>query len=163
MTSNSRNVQPSPEPDVQHLRKDIGRHERRLEDVSKQVAAERAHVAGVPMCIDEQKIRWLIDTRRLRREQLGGDLVADPAWSILLELFAVEFAHRRVSVAELCKASGVPVSTAQRWINKQEEDHWLVRRGNPVQEQEQWAGLSARGSMKLRRHFEAVWRALPTA
>jgi hypothetical protein len=162
-TSEFRNAQPGAEAEVLRLRTEIWRLERRIRDLDEQTAAPRIATTGVPPRADERKVRWLIELGRVRSEQIGGNLVAEAAWTILLELFAAELAHRRTSVVELCRLSRVPESTARRWLNVLEEDQWLVRRGSPLQEHEQWAELSARGSVKLHRYFAAVWKTLPPA
>jgi len=61
-------------------------------------------------------VRSLIRARRMREEYLGHDLFADPAWDMLLDLYAARLEKRRVSVSSLCVASAVPPTTALRWI-----------------------------------------------
>jgi hypothetical protein len=54
--------------------------------------------------------------RRKRADLFGADLFADPAWEILLDLFAAGIEGRVVSITSACIASGVPTTTALRWI-----------------------------------------------
>ncbi|MBC9031949.1 MarR family transcriptional regulator [Sphingomonas sp. JC676] len=54
--------------------------------------------------------------RRKRGDFFGADLFADPAWEILLDLFAAGIEGRVVSITSACIASGVPTTTALRWI-----------------------------------------------
>jgi DNA-binding MarR family transcriptional regulator len=61
-------------------------------------------------------VRSIIRRRRMREEYLGRDLFADPAWDMLLDLYAARLEQRRVSVSSLCVASAVPPTTALRWI-----------------------------------------------
>jgi DNA-binding MarR family transcriptional regulator len=51
-----------------------------------------------------------------RSEYFEEDLFADPAWHILLDLFAAAAEGQYVSVKSLCLASRVPSTTALRWI-----------------------------------------------
>jgi hypothetical protein len=53
---------------------------------------------------------------RRERERLLPDLFADPAWDILLDLFAASIERRPVSVSSACVAAAVPPTTALRWI-----------------------------------------------
>lgn len=70
--------------------------------------------------------RYLL-MRRRRVDFLGSDLFADPAWDILLDLFAASREGLDISVSSACIASGVPCTTATAWVRKL-EDCQLVRR-----------------------------------
>jgi DNA-binding transcriptional ArsR family regulator len=80
-----------------------------------------------PALPDPRLVREIIAKRQLRRRYFEGDLFADPAWDMLLDLTAARAEHTRVSVTSLCIASGVPPTTALRWIN-QLLDAGLVQR-----------------------------------
>jgi DNA-binding MarR family transcriptional regulator len=56
-----------------------------------------------------------------------SDLFADPAWDMVIDLFAAWAEGRRISVSSVCIASGVPRSTALRWVVEMERQG-LVRR-----------------------------------
>jgi DNA-binding transcriptional ArsR family regulator len=64
--------------------------------------------------------RHYLKQRRRRDALLGDDLFADPAWDILLDLFIRSLEGRRVSVSDACLGSGVPPTTALRWIRSLE-------------------------------------------
>lgn len=67
---------------------------------------------------------------RLRRNELvGAPLFRDPAWDMLLDLFAAHQQGHQVSISSLCYASGVSQSTALRHMNWLER-HGLVERVN---------------------------------
>lgn len=72
-------------------------------------------------------IRRIIRQRQLRARFFDGDLFADPAWDMLLDLTAARAERSRVSVTSLCIASNVPPTTALRWIG-QLTDAGLVQR-----------------------------------
>lgn len=68
---------------------------------------------------------------RLRRNALvGAPLFRDPAWDMLLALFAAHERGRKVSVSSLCYASGVPLTTALRQIARLEEHGLIIRHGD---------------------------------
>ena len=50
---------------------------------------------------------------------LGGDLFADPAWDILLQLYAASLGGRSLRLSDL--AASTPRSTVARWIALLEE------------------------------------------
>lgn len=63
-------------------------------------------------------VRQMIRQRQARARFFEGELFADPAWDMLLDLTAARAEHGRVSVSSLCIASGVPPTTALRWIGQ---------------------------------------------
>lgn len=63
---------------------------------------------------------------------LPAGLFADPAWDMLLDLFAASAEGVRVSVSSACIASGVATSTALRWINELELGGLVTRRPDPL-------------------------------
>ena len=76
--------------------------------------------------------RTIIRLRRRRDRLFGSDLFGEPAWDMLLELYAAELAQRRECVSGLCCASGVPATTALRWITLLVNAGWVTRRAGPV-------------------------------
>lgn len=51
----------------------------------------------------------------------------DPAWSMLMALFAAEARGERFSVSHLCAASGAPLTTAFRVVLRMEDCRMLTR------------------------------------
>src|SRR3546814_18642864 len=76
--------------------------------------------------------RDLLRFRRLRDRYFAGDLFADPAWDMLLDLYAARSQNsHQVSVSSLCIAYSVPATTALRWIKEMEEMKLISRRADP--------------------------------
>ncbi|QUT04777.1 MarR family transcriptional regulator [Sphingobium phenoxybenzoativorans] len=71
--------------------------------------------------------RNILRNRRLRGRYLPADLFADPAWDILLDLFAASAEGQAVSVTSACVAAAVPVTTAQRWLRELERQGLVER------------------------------------
>jgi DNA-binding MarR family transcriptional regulator len=71
-----------------------------------------------PPLPDPRLVRRIIRHRQLRARFFDPALFADPAWDILLDLAAARAEHKSVSVTSLCIASGVPPTTALRWIGQ---------------------------------------------
>ena len=80
--------------------------------------SERLIRSSRPSLPDPRLIRRIIRQRQLRKRFFDGDLFADPAWDMLLDLTAARAEHLRVSVTSLCIASAVPPTTALRWIGQ---------------------------------------------
>ena len=76
--------------------------------------------------------------RMKRNDVIGVQLFRDPAWDMLLDLFAAHELGQRVSVSALCFASGVPQSTALRTVQRLEERDLLEREGDPEDLRRSW-------------------------
>ncbi|MFX4925881.1 hypothetical protein ABTC31_20055, partial [Acinetobacter baumannii] len=77
------------------------------------------------------EVRRIIRGRRLRDQFLGDGLFEDPAWDILLDLYAAHLEGTQVSVSSLCIAASVPPTTALRWIGRMSDLGMLERRPDP--------------------------------
>ena len=73
------------------------------------------------------RLNGLIRERRLRARLFGEGLFADPAWDMLLDLARARIECQGVSVTSLCHASGVPATTALRWIRLLERRQLIAR------------------------------------
>ena len=106
--------------------------------------------------VSEESVQWLIRARRQRARYLSGELFADPAWDILLDLLRAEIAQHRVSISSLCIAANVPATTALRYINTMTEQEIIVRRRDPHDRRRVYVELSSEVSKALRRYFAEV-------
>ena len=74
-------------------------------------------------------LRRIIRERRVRERYFNEVRFGEPAWDIILDLTLAWFENKTVAVSSLCIASGVPMSTAMRWINDMIEagtiDRWI--------------------------------------
>ena len=66
--------------------------------------------------LTEDHMLSLICARRGREALFGSHLFADPAWDIILELYAARLGNRQMSVSGLARAVGFPQSVIQRWV-----------------------------------------------
>jgi hypothetical protein len=57
------------------------------------------------------------DARRQRDQIFGRDLLADPCWDLLLDLFIAREEDRRMSIASACLSAPVSADTALRCIS----------------------------------------------
>lgn len=103
-----------------------------------------------------QQVRSILRARMCRKDFLKAALFAEPAWDILLELYARELEHRRISVSELCRVSGVPETTAHRWIENLDKEGLIMRRDDQFDRRRVWVSLSPEGSAAMQRYFEAL-------
>jgi DNA-binding MarR family transcriptional regulator len=106
-------------------------------------------------------IRSIIRARRLRDSYLQGDLFADPAWDMLLDLMAARLEKHRVAVSSLCIAAAVPPTTALRWIKTLTEKGLLVRRADPADGRRVYIELSDEAARALAAYIRAAQRISP--
>lgn len=109
-----------------------------------------------PPLPDPRLVRRIIHQRQLRARYFDGDLFADPAWDILLDLTAARAEHTRVSVTSLCIASGVPPTTALRWISQMTEAGLLDRVEDETDRRRAFIVLSDKAADAMARYFVEV-------
>ena len=98
-------------------------------------------------------MRRIIRQRQLRGRFFDGALFADPAWDILLDLTAARAEHARVSVTSLCIASGVPPTTALRWIGQMTEAGLLERVEDESDRRRAFIALTDAAADAMARYF----------
>lgn len=111
-----------------------------------------------PPLPDPRLIRRVIRQRRLRAKYFDAELFADPAWDMLLDLTAARAEHMRVSVSSLCIASGVPPTTALRWIGQMTEAGLFERQEDQTDRRRAFIALSNRAADAMARYFEELGR-----
>lgn len=113
--------------------------------------------AGAGAHLHPARLVRAVQTARTRRFAFfDADLFADPAWDMLLELYALHLEQIPVSVSGLCDSIFVPATTALRWMTKLEKDGLIVRRDDPNDARRSWVTLSAPGLEKMGRYFETL-------
>ena len=105
-------------------------------------------------------MRRIIRQRQLRARFFDGELFADPAWDMLLDLTAARAEHTRVSVTSLCIASGVPPTTALRWIGQLTEIGLFERIEDDTDRRRAFIALSDRAADGMARYFAELGTAV---
>lgn len=118
-------------------------------------AMEKATVA-----ITATQVRDMLRARRIRADFMPGDLFADPAWDMMLDLLAARLEQERVSVSSLCIAAAVPPTTALRWIRTLTDKGLVVRQADPHDGRRVFIALAQDAADALIRWFGASRRLL---
>ena len=115
--------------------------------------SDRLIRASRPPLPDPRLVRRIIRQRQLRARFFEGDLFADPAWDMLLDLTAARAEHTRVSVTSLCIASGVPPTTALRWIGQMSDAGLLMRVDDETDRRRAFITLTDKAADAMSRYF----------
>lgn len=118
--------------------------------------AKTAKRAACPPLPDPRLVRQMIRQRQTRAKFFDSELFADPAWDMLLDLTAARAEHERVSVTSLCIASGVPPTTALRWIAQMVELGIMVRVKDDADKRRAFIALSDKAADGMARYFAAL-------
>ncbi|MEO6387187.1 MAG: winged helix DNA-binding protein [Croceibacterium sp.] len=111
-----------------------------------------------PALPDPRLVRRIIRQRQLRTRFFDSELFADPAWDMLLDLSAARVEHTRVSVTSLCIASGVPPTTALRWIGQMTEAGLLERVEDDSDRRRAFIALTQSAADAMAHYFAALGR-----
>ncbi len=112
---------------------------------------------------DPRMIRQIIRQRQMRARFFDAALFADPAWDMLLDLTAARAEHKRVSVTSLCIASGVPPTTALRWIGQLTAAGLLERVDDESDRRRAFLVLSDSAADAMARYFATIGHAAARA
>jgi hypothetical protein len=117
------------------------------------VGDDRHIRAPRPALPDPRLVRKILAQRQLRAKFFDAELFGDPAWDILLDLTAARAEHVRVSVTSLCIASGVPPTTALRWIGQMTQAGLLERVEDDADRRRAFIGLTDGAADAMARYF----------
>ena len=109
-----------------------------------------------PPLPDPRLVRRIIQQRHLRGKFFDASMFADPAWDILLDLTAARGEHVRVSVTSLCIASGVPPTTALRWIGQMVDTGLLERVEDEEDRRRAFIALTEKAEDAMARYFAEI-------
>jgi DNA-binding MarR family transcriptional regulator len=129
-----------------------------LHELSTKLASvlRPSELQGTNLPCSLQLVEDVLRFRKQRNRTFGGALFGEPAWDILLELYTVGRTGRQLSVSGACYSSGVPVSTALRWISRLEKEGWIVRIDDPSDARRSWLKLSNDADQKMDDFFSRM-------
>lgn len=132
----------------------------RVESLDQQLqslqAEQTARVAGRELSAVE-RAEALYELRRVRDVFFGSnaDLFCEPAWDMLLDIFIAQERGRKLSVSDTCMGSGVPTTTALRWISVLEGRGLIEKIRDSQDARRSFVRLTGPGYDTLRLYLEA--------
>jgi len=109
-----------------------------------------------PLDPSEDHMLSILMFRRGREEVFGKCLFSDPAWDILLELYAAHLGRRTLSTVDLAAEIGLPESTVTRWVDVLAENG-IVDRPGTVREAVSLTDHGAAGMQRLAGHWGSAF------
>lgn len=132
-----------------------------LSDEEESGADHKSALAREEAFVDAAQIRAIIRARRLRDQFFRGELFADPAWDMLLDLMAARIERGRVAVSSLCIAAAVPATTGLRWIKALTDRGIFVRSADPRDGRRVFIELSDEAARSMAAYLNAAQRLAP--
>ena len=105
------------------------------------------------------RTRCYLRARRLRESLFPEPIFADPAWDILLELYACKLEGTRVCVSNACIAAQVPHTTALRWLDRLEEFGLIERCPDPTDSRRIYVELTEIATWRIHLWLKATFHA----
>lgn len=103
-----------------------------------------------------RRVRQYLAQRRRRDQFFPSDLFADPAWDMLLDLYAAHHERSRISISSLCIAAAVPATTALRWIKTMEDAGLFVRSHDQFDGRRVYIELSEDARSRMDAYFKSI-------
>jgi DNA-binding MarR family transcriptional regulator len=107
-------------------------------------------------------VHFILSARCKRRKYLGERLFAEPAWDILLHLYAAELEDEQsLSLEGLAGVVQIPASTVLRWVHALEADGLIASNALPADPSQTFVNLSETGRAALGSYFRDIAAAAP--
>jgi DNA-binding MarR family transcriptional regulator len=95
--------------------------------------------------VSARLIYSICDIRRKRSQFLGGKLLGEPGWDIMLQLYAADLDQQRMSITRLTRRSGIPPTTVLRILGKLGAAGLVTRSEDPIDNRRVFVALSLAG------------------
>lgn len=105
-----------------------------------------------------------LDTYRIRRSRdkyFPSAIFGEPAWDILLDLYANETLGRKVTVSNVCVAAAAPMSTGMRWLRMLEDRGFITREAADDDNRVIFVRLTDLARKRLEAYFSVELSAAP--
>lgn len=101
-------------------------------------------------------VRRLIRERKMREKFFADARFGEPAWDILLDLTLAWLEDHNVATSSVAIASGVPMSTAMRWVGEMVEAGLIDRWSDPNDGRRNFVQISRLSQTAMREYLTAV-------
>lgn len=109
---------------------------------------------------DDRLIRFVVEDRKRRQSSFESYILSDPHWNILLDLMVAKKRGTKISVSSACIASGVPATTALRYVKYLEEIGLIQREPDQSDKRRIHLKLTPVALKSLSRYFDRLQRGI---
>lgn len=109
-----------------------------------------------PPGVSVRFIESICQYRNQRRDHFHGLSFSDPAWDILLRLYAAFLDQHRLTITNLVIYTGIPSTSVLRWLDSLGQQNLVVRGGDPLDARRVFISLSPLGIGAMNRYFAAT-------
>lgn len=120
------------------------------------VPAQRFKAAIAPDPRASKTVRAVQRARMERSRILGEDLFSDPAWSILLELYAFALEQRRITISAISRRANVSLTTVLRWLDALGKKELIQRDCDPFDARMVRVSLTPKGMAAMHDLFATI-------
>ncbi len=114
---------------------------------------ERYLIAGGRRSLPQFQLRYVaereISIKKMRASYFPSTVLEDAGWNIMIDLFVQQQLGRDVSITSACLASGVPPTTALRWIEVLENEGVVVREDDESDRRRRFVRLTEQASASM--------------
>lgn len=98
----------------------------------------------------------IISARRARAKLISSDLFGEPAWDMLLNLYAMNVTFHKVSVSKSWTLFDAPQTTTSRYVQKLEEKGFVVRVKDRFDARRIWLELSEDAKARIELYLDEI-------
>jgi len=142
-------------PTVSNSRADAKRHIETAIAELKQLRSVLTdfEVHGLTEEISADLMYAILRDRRRREAIFGADVFGDPAWDLLLALYAGLLQNEELAVTRLCETASVAVTTGLRWLSQLQRMGLIDRRSGRRDRRVTVVALSKLGMARMEEYF----------
>lgn len=100
----------------------------------------------------------MLSARKSRLKFFESDLFFDPTWAMLLDLYRSDLIGTKLSVSSLCIGSGVPSTTALRYLQVLEDRGYVERVADQSDRRRIFVRLTGKTRGAMASYIETVFR-----
>jgi DNA-binding MarR family transcriptional regulator len=108
------------------------------------------------------RVQTIIRDRSRRATHFSSELFGEPAWDILLELYAAELSQQRVPTSQVTVQASIPATTVLRWLKVLDAAGHIVRRPDPLDARRVYLSLTPKASGAMTSYFANGSNLCPT-
>ena len=141
------------EAELAELRLTMRHAKERFDILDKRIADSNKGVRDTPIMFKEnlsqidliERAEKYLHWGRLKSQTLdsGNGLFADSCWNMCLDIYICGLKDERVTVSAIAHSSGIPMTTAMRYINVMVEQGLIEKTPNPADHRMVFVSVSA--------------------